>query len=182
MPCVITPREWLSRCEGCWWDGIRRLRRVPASPDNQCLLCFGGICAAPVDRAAPHLLPNISCLFFHWSPRPPLQPLPQVSPVHEKAPCKLFSPSARSRTLKSSCACLKVDLLPGTSSDPDAARPVSLNIVNLTPYLGAQQLLADRKNTQAVYYTFPLCSNQTLSSYLKAGAADPFILFLRGLE
>lgn len=42
-----------------------RLRWVPGSLDNRwCLLCFRGICAAPVDRAAPHLLPNISCLIF----------------------------------------------------------------------------------------------------------------------
>lgn len=108
VPCVITPREWLSRCEGCGWDGIRRLQWVPVSLDNWCLLCFRGICAAPVDRAAPHLLPNISCLFFHWSPRPPLQPLPQVSQVHEKALSKLFSPSTSSWTLKSSSACLRL--------------------------------------------------------------------------
>lgn len=106
MPCVITLREWLSRCEGCEWDGIGRLQRVPVSPDNWCLLCFRGICAAPVDRAAPHLLPNISCLFFHRSPGPPLQPLPQVSQVHEKDPAKLFSPSTSS--WKSSSACLRL--------------------------------------------------------------------------
>lgn len=56
VPCVITLREWLSRCEGCGWNGIGRLQRVPVSLDNWCLLCFRGICAAPVDRAAPHLL------------------------------------------------------------------------------------------------------------------------------
>lgn len=140
------------------------------------------LCSTCGQSSAPPATKHQLSIFPLEPPRPPLQPLPQVSPVHEKAPCKLFSPSASSRTLKSSCSCLKVDLLPGTSSDPDAARPVSLNIVNLTPYLGAQQLLADRKNTQAVYYTFPLCSNQTLSSYLEAGVADPFILFLRGLE
>lgn len=69
VPCLITPREWLSRCEGCGWDWIRRLQRVPVSLDDWCLLCFSSICAAPVDRAPPHLLPNISCLFFHSKPR-----------------------------------------------------------------------------------------------------------------
>lgn len=64
VPCVITPRERLSRCEGCGWEWIRRLRRVSVSPDNWCLLCFGGICAAPVDRAVPHLLPNTSAVYF----------------------------------------------------------------------------------------------------------------------
>lgn len=108
VPCVITSGEWLSRCEGCGWDWIERLEPVPVSPDSWCLRCFWGICAAPVDRAAPHLLPNISCLFFHWSPRPLLQPLPRVSQVHEKAPCKLFSPSTSSRTLKRSVAGLRL--------------------------------------------------------------------------
>lgn len=125
VPCVITPREWLSRCEGCGWDRIRRRERVPVSPDNWCLLCFGGICAAPVDRSAPHLLPNISCLFFHWSPGPLLQPPhPQVTQVHEKAPCKLFSPSTSSWTLKHSAALRLICYL---------GHPLTLTLFGLPP-------------------------------------------------
>ncbi len=86
VPCVITRREWLSRCKGCGWDRIRRLQRVPVSLDNWCLLCFGGICAAPVDRAAPHLLPNISCLFFCWSPGPPHTASPLGQPGSWESP------------------------------------------------------------------------------------------------
>lgn len=52
------------RAEQMWGLWVR-LRWVSGSLDNRrWLLCFRGICAAPVDRAAPHLLPNISCLIF----------------------------------------------------------------------------------------------------------------------
>lgn len=47
--------------------------------------------------------------------------------------------------LKELCGLSGVDLLPGTSSDLDTARPASLNIVNLIPYLRAQKLLASCK-------------------------------------
>lgn len=36
----------------------------------------------------------------------------------------------------------------------------------------SSEAIGQPQNTQAVYYTFPLCSNQTLSSYLNAGAGS----------
>lgn len=176
VPCVITPREWLSRCEGCGWDWIGRREQIPVSPDNWCLLCFGGICAAPVDRAAPHLLPHISCLFFRWRLRPLLQPLPQVSQVHEKAPYKLFSPSTSSWTLKPLLGWSEVDLLPGTSSDPYTVWPASLNIVNLTLYLRAQQLLANCVTHRQ--FIIPSLFAQTKHwAHIWGLPLNPFILF-----
>lgn len=175
MPCVITPREWLSRCEGCGWDWIRRLQWVPPSLDNWCLLCFGGICAAPVDRAAPHLLPNISCLFFLWSLGPPLQPVFQVSQVHEKAHFKLFSPPPRSWTLKISSAGLRLICYLGHPLTPmlPGLPPLTLSV---SPYLGALQRLASCKTHRQ--FIIPSLFAQTKHwAHIWSITPDPFILF-----
>lgn len=165
------------------------------SLDDWCLHRFSGVCAAPVDRAAAppatkYQLPLFfsPSLFLHKAPGrlliellPPAASYPaKLSQVHEKDPAKLFSPCAAS--WKSSWACLGVDLLPGTSSDPDAA---SLNIVNLIPYLRAQKLLADRQRKHTHTHThgrfiIPSLFAQTKhqGSYLKARRRDStFILF-----
>lgn len=58
-----------------------RLRWLSGSLDNRrWLLCFRGICAAPVDRVAPHLLPNISCLIFVGCFSQPTPPPAALSP------------------------------------------------------------------------------------------------------
>lgn len=175
VPCVITPREWLSRCEGCGWDWIRRLQWVPPSLDNWCLLCFGGICAAPVDRAAPHLLPNISCLFFLWSRGPPLQPVFQVSQVHEKAHFKLFSPPPRSWTLKISSAGLRLICYLGHPLTPMLPGLLPLTL-SMSPYLGALQRLANCKTHRQ--FIIPSLFAQTKHwAHIWSITPDPFILF-----
>lgn len=72
VPRVITPWKWLSRCEGCGWDRVGRLQRVPASPDDWCSLRFGGVCAAPVDRAAPPTCYRTSAVCFSSTGAPGL--------------------------------------------------------------------------------------------------------------
>ncbi|KAK9534709.1 hypothetical protein VZT92_007139 [Zoarces viviparus] len=63
--------------------------------------------------------------FSTGAPRPPLQPLPQVSQVHEKATSKLFSPSTSSSTLKSSSASLGLICYLG--------HPLTLALLGLPP-------------------------------------------------
>lgn len=151
-----------------------RLRWLSGSLDNRrWLLCFRGICAAPVDRVAPHLLPNISCLIFvgcFSQPPPSRCPLPQAGPDHEKDPTRLFSPSAAS--WRCSSVCLGLICLPVTPADPDSTPPASLNIPNLAPAPRSSAAFGRRQNTQMVYYPVSLSSNQTPSSYLKAATGS----------
>lgn len=171
MPCVITLVEWLSRCEGCGWGGVRSLQRVPVSLDNWCLLCFRGICAAPVDRAAPHLLPNISCLlcFFHWSHRPPLTDSPHR--FMRKTPLSVSHFPQLPESSSSACLGLMCYL----------DHPLTWTLLSLPPYTQSSEATGRLTNTQAVYYAFPLCSNQTLRSYLK-GAAGSLHSLLRARQ
>lgn len=150
-----------------------RLQWVPGSLDNRwCLLCFRGICAAPVDRVAPHLLPNISCLIFvvFFPHLPSCCPLPQVGPVHEKDPAELFSPSTtswKSSTARLGPVCYLWRRLTWTPlRRPPSTFPIS------PPAPRSLAAIGRRQNTQMVYYPVFLSSNQTPSSYLKAAAGS----------
>lgn len=150
-----------------------RLRWLSGSLDNRrWLLCFRGICAAPVDRVAPHLLPNISCLIFvgcfSRPTPPPALPSPPGRPGSWERPrqailtFRLF--------LEELLGLSGLDLLPVTPADPDTTPPASLNIPNLAPAPRSSAAIGRRQNTQMVYYPVFLSPNQTPSSYLKAAA------------
>lgn len=156
-----------------------RLRWVPGSLDNRrCLLCFRGICAAPVDRVAPHLLPNISCLIFvvFFPHLPSCCPLPQVGPVHEKDPAELFSPSTtswKSSTARLGPVCYLWHRLTWTPlRRPPWTFPIS------PPRLRAQPPLADGKTHRwfIIPSFFPLTKHR---AHIWRLPPDPFILFRR---
>lgn len=67
--------------------------------------------------------PGLSCSLFPRSPR-----------FMRKPPVSLSRLASSSLTFKALLYRSEVDLLPGTSSDPNTVPPASLNIVNLTPY------------------------------------------------
>lgn len=152
------------------WGLWVRLRWFSRSLDNRrWLLCFRGICAAPVDRAAPHLLPNISCLIFGVFLTPLQPPAPPGRLGSWERPCQAI---LTFRFLEELLGLSEPDLLPGTWPDPVAAPPVSLNILNLALAPGSSATIGQQQNTQMVYYPVFLSSNQTPSSYLKAAAGS----------
>lgn len=159
-----------------------RLRWVSGSLGNRrCLLRIGGICAAPVDRAAPHLLPDISCLSLVvfvlgvFIAVPPASLSPQFSPLHEKAPAEPFSPSTSWKSSLVSSILISY-LRHRLTRTP--APTASLNILNLAPppHLRAQAPLADGKTHRwfIIPSFLPLTKHR---AHIWRLPLDPFILF-----
>lgn len=162
--------NYSSRMAEQMWGLWVRLRWVSGSLDNwRWLLCFRGICAAPVDRVAPHLLPNISCLIFVVFLAPLQPPAPPGRHGSWERPRQAILTFHFQEALLGSS---EPDLLPGSWPDPVAAPPASLNILNVAPAPRSSAAIGQKQNTQMVYYPVFLSSNQTPSSYLKAAAGS----------
>lgn len=99
VPCVITAGERLSRCESESWE-------TPAgSLDDWCLRRFGGVCAAPVDRA-----PAPPATKYQL---PLLTPPPPASLLIEPLPLPPTLPSSARFMRKTPLSCSHLAPLPG---------------------------------------------------------------------